>query len=339
MVDWISCRVPCYLPFPVTGGMVVDHDEHGEIRFAVQKRLQCEGSFSSKIMVRAVTCEEIEISGNPAKFLQGHNLYGSADLRSVLRDVLGKVLPPIFGDMPPVYLDDAQFSRVDLTDGYLLEREGDVMAYLRGIEQTARISYKGRGVLDGSTLIYGRSNKGERAKAWQLVLYAKGKEVAKRPLPEPMNGDSEVIDWVNRLLRVELRLRGPELKRLGLVRLGDWTDEENGRSPEDVAAKTWGDYVAKLELSDVRQVETTELELIKPRLRNAYAAWKHGEDLSKGCPPRTFYRLRKEMRDHLGIDIAVPVPKSNVVPLVRVIEATPAHRPPWADRIDQILAA
>lgn len=331
MVDWISCRIPADLPYPITGGMIIDHDENGEIRFATPKRLQLEGSFSSKMMIRAVSTDEIELSGNPAKFLQGHNIYGSANIRRIVSTIIGKVLPEIFGHMPSVSLSRAIMTRVDVTDGYILDRSADVMAYLRAIEQTARIAYKGRGVLEGSTLVFGRANKGDRAKDWQLVMYAKGPEVAKRPLPPPMMEDEEVLDWVNRLLRVEVRCRGRELDRLGLRRLGDWTEES--------AAEVWRGKVDMLELSEVRQIETAELEQIKPRLRNAYAAWRHGEDLSKGLTRPTFYRLRREMRQALGIDIAVPVPRSNVVPIVRVIEAKPADRPPWADRVERLLAA
>lgn len=331
MIDWVSCRIPAELPFPVTGGMIIDHDENGEIRMAIPKRLQVEGSFSSKMMFRAVNCDEIELSGNPAKFLQGHNLYGTDNLRKLVAAVLQEILPPIFGFVPPVSLRKAVLTRVDVTDGVLLDREGDVMAYLRSIEESSRLAYKGRGVLDGSTLIFGRSNKGARAKDWQLVMYAKGKEVAKRPLPPVMMADSEVIDWVNRLLRIEVRLRGRELDRLGLKLLGAWEEE--------TASSVWHEKFGKLEVFEVRQVETAELEHLKPRIRNAYMAWRHGEDLSKGSPRATFYRLRREMQDALGIDIAMPLPKTNVVPLIRVIEAKPAHRPPWADRVDRMLAA
>lgn len=331
MIDWVSVRIPAELPFPVTGGMIIDHDENGEIRLAIPKRLELEGSFSSKMMFRAVTTTEIELSGNPAKFLQGHNLYGPSDLRKLVARVLSEACPPIFGCVPPMDLRDAVLSRVDVTDGIILDREGDVLGYLRAVEEQARIAYKGRGVLDGSTLIFGRANKGARAKDWQIVMYAKGLEVAKRPLPPLMMADPEVIDWVNRLLRIEVRLRGRELDRLGVKTLGAWE--------ETTAAELWHGKFGKLELSEVRQVETEQLELIKPRLRNAYAAWRHGEDLRKGCPKASFYRLRREMLDALGIDIAIPVPKSNVVPLVRVIQATPAHRPPWADRVDALLAA
>ncbi|MBD0103457.1 hypothetical protein IAF22_20240, partial [Acinetobacter baumannii] len=38
------------------------------------------GSYSTKIQIQSVTDTQIYISGNPTKFLQGHNLFGSNDL-------------------------------------------------------------------------------------------------------------------------------------------------------------------------------------------------------------------------------------------------------------------
>jgi II/X family phage/plasmid replication protein len=49
-------------------------------------------------------------------------------------------------------------------------------------------------------------------------------------------------------------------------------------------------------------------------------------------PRKTFYRYRKQLQEH-GIDIAVRQPhedRSNVVPLMRVLEAKPAPIPDWA---------
>jgi len=215
MVDFITAVVPARLPFTITDGAVVDHDAEGVVRHSFAKRRTFVGSYDATITIRAVTLEEIEISGNPAKFLQGHNLYGPASPRELLQRVLEIVLPSIYGVMPYIYLNGATFSRIDLTDGFLLERANDVAAYLRALYDTAHIAYKGRGHLDGSTLVFGRVEKGKRAKAWQLVLYHKGAEVMKRPLPPCMMGDVEVMDWASRLLRVELRLRDTERERKG----------------------------------------------------------------------------------------------------------------------------
>ena len=48
------------------------------------KTLSVEGSYSSKIQIKSHTENQIYISGNPTKFLQGHNLFGSNDLVSIM---------------------------------------------------------------------------------------------------------------------------------------------------------------------------------------------------------------------------------------------------------------
>lgn len=76
---------------------------------------------------------------------------------------------------------------------------------------------------------------------------------------------------------------------------------------------------------------------IKPRLIDVIASWKAGNDVRAGRSRASFYRIRNEVLDATGFDIASPVPKSNVVPLRRVIEARPALYPVWADQLTAAL--
>lgn len=66
--------------------------------------------------------------------------------------------------------------------------------------------------------------------------------------------------------------------------------------------------------------------------QSTYILWNSGEDLRDTLPLRTYYRHRKELLPY-GIDIALrreSFERSNVVPLVRVLEAMPAAIPNWA---------
>lgn len=74
------------------------------------------------------------------------------------------------------------------------------------------------------------------------------------------------------------------------------------------------------------------LHKLPQRLRSTYVLWTSGEDLRSTLPTRTFYRHRKELMDY-GIDITIRKAgddRSNVVPLVRILEAMPAAIPDWA---------
>lgn len=280
----------------------------------------------------------LELSGNPAKFVQGHNLFGSDDPALVLDAAVRKLACSILpegqsADGLSVDVNEAVISRIDLTASWILDRESDVLPFLRAMEERVWVPYRGRGVQSHpGTLYYGYASKGKRAKDWQLKLYAKGLEVAHRPLPGVAMQVPGLLDEVNRTVRVELTLRTRELKRLGLRRVGDWTPEKVG--------EVWRSYVDRLDFGDAKMsLDVTDLAAlgIKPRLIDTIASWKAGNDMRAGRSATTFKRLRKEIREATGYDIASPMPKSNVVPLRRVIEARPALYPVWADQLTAAL--
>jgi II/X family phage/plasmid replication protein len=64
--------------------MVMSFDSKGDNEWVVNKKLSVEGSYSSKIQVASADSGHIWISGNPVKFLQGHNIFGSNDLKQIM---------------------------------------------------------------------------------------------------------------------------------------------------------------------------------------------------------------------------------------------------------------
>jgi Phage replication protein CRI/Phage X family len=222
-----------------------------------------------------------------------------------------------------------------LTGTWQLERSQDVKPFLDAMEQRVWCPYRGRGVMDtgGSTLYFGRAAKGGRAKDWALKLYWKGPEITAHPLPQPAYEVAGLLDDANKWVRVELTLRTPELKRLGLRKIGDW-------SPAKVR-EIWELYVAKLDFGETTiNLDTIDLATLdlKPRQTLALAAWKAGNDVRAAMKPRAFYRLRNELKEATGFDIATARPTSNVIPLRRVVTASPVGRPSWADELTRVLS-
>lgn len=81
MVDWFTGVLPCdHDHTKLSAGLVASISATGDIEWTVQKALSVEGSHSSTIQIKSLTDKTIEISGNPAKWLQGHNIFGSDDL-------------------------------------------------------------------------------------------------------------------------------------------------------------------------------------------------------------------------------------------------------------------
>jgi II/X family phage/plasmid replication protein len=346
MVDWLTVDLPDPVGLPVNDGHICRLRPDGTLDWNTACRKQIRGSWSSSMMFRALGINPespsestLQISGNPAKFLTGHNLFGSDCPTSLLTDLLERVGPDIW---PDSYLDgqhasvaEGLISRIDLTATWELPRAEDVKPFLNAMEQRVWCPYRGRGVMDtgGSTLYYGRTDKGKRAKDWALKLYWKGPEITAHPLPQPAYEVAGLLDDANKWVRVELTLRTPELKRLGMRRVGDW-------SPAEVR-RIWESYVAKLDFGETTiNLDTVDLATLglKTRHMTALATWKAGNDLRQAMSKTAFYRLRNELMDVTGFDIATARPTSNVIPLRRVVTASPVGRPIWADQLTRVLS-
>lgn len=339
MIDWLSCRIPVRLPAPIAGGWTVKLGQDGTERSRTPHRMSVEGSFSSSLTIRAPSTTELEISGNLTKWLQGHNLYGSDDPQELLWAVLQRLEPYLGGDLAaiglrgPEDLAETILTRIDCTSMLQLDTPGDVLSWIRSAYATGYARKRGRGVMHEGTLVFGDST-GRNFTTWQLVIYAKGQEITAHPLPNFMMVDAEVLEWVNRCLRVEVRLGRLELKKRGLRTLSGWEAASSGMM--------WSEKVSSLTFNDQVQSDSVDLEKLPEYLRGTYAQWKIGADLRKMLTKPKFYRHRALIRELTGVDVAVPPAASSmasVVPIKRALEARPAGRPAWADRIDDQLRA
>jgi len=336
MIDWLTLQVPCSHATPITGGHVLSLSPEGEVAWQCAKRKAVAGSFSTGLTVRTCThtadpCTVLEISGNPVKFFQGHNLWGSDDLASLAIATIEHVtahlgIEPTAADRAAWAAGDVQITRVDCTESFHLGSLGEVLAWLRAAEQTAHLSHRGRGQLvKGSTLYFGKQSR-----RWSLKLYAKGQEIrAKGHGQDAILDLPSARDWADRTLRAELTMRSMELKRVGLSHVRDWLPADG--VPLSVTSALLLDRLGHMTMTTTAHLSAEAMDSLRPALRMAVQAWEAGADLRATLPHRTFYKYRKELLP-FGIDIATNLPKdvSNVVPLHRVLEAVPATVPDWA---------
>lgn len=339
MIDWMTVRIPVALPSAIDGGHTVILRRDGSIEKSIPHRLAVQGSFESSLAVRAPSTTELEISGNLVKWLQGHNLYGTSDPVALLWAVLERLetLPGVFpcslafmGLHGPHSLAQTILTRVDCTAMLMLPTPEDVLALIRAAHATGRLARRGRGVMHEGTLVYGDA-AGKSFARWQIVLYSKGQEITAHKLPDFMMVDEEVIAWTNRCLRTEVRLGRLELEKQGLRRLIGWDGER--------AMAMWTEKMAMIDFNE-GVGSAAILEELPRKLRVYYVAWSTGEDIRNMLPRRTFYRYRLQLLELARVDIAIPPPKiptAQIIPFRRVLEAIPAGRPAWADRVDRQL--
>lgn len=334
MIDWVSAMVPFPHATPVNAGNVVSISVTGEVDWSIEKRLEIVGSYDSKIQIKSIhkdsKCSHLQIHGNPVKFLQGHNVWGTDDLHGLLTEVLIKILPSLGFEVSPYFVAravwNARLSRVDLTHMFDLGSLDRVQTYIRAVAANANLQHRGRGIFSGDTLYWGKGSQ-----RWALKMYAKGAELkAHKPrcAESPVYLES-VTAFANKALRVELVLRGKELVESNKYMVYAWDDL--------TIEFVYNSYLSKLQFSEntVVQFADDRLKELKPRLKIAYQEWQAGYDLRAIYKPRTFYRYRRELLDALNLDILIPSgntpePPSNVVPLRIVLEARPMQVPEWA---------
>ena len=301
------------------------------------RRKKVTGSFESGLQIRTVPCTarertHIEISGNPVKFFQGHNLWGTDDLPALIIATLNELvripelnLTPTLDDLNSWLLDGITLSRVDVTQSYSLGNRLRVLEWLRAAEQSAHLPFRGRGQLvKGSTLYFGKNSR-----RWSLKLYSKGEEITvKGHAQESILELPHALDWADGILRCELTLRGQELERLGLRTVTAWLPHDG--IPVDISAML-SRHLGAMTMTTTRTISDDVLTALTAAQKNVYLAWLAGNDLRTTMSKAAFYKLRSKLLPH-GVDISVctPVESSNVVPMIRILEALPVGVPDWA---------
>lgn len=330
MIDWVSCELPCRHA-PLETGSVLKINPQGELEWQTRCRIQVPGSHESSVQIKTgqANAEEgvansLIFSGNPSKFLQGHNILGSDDLVALMYDTYLKVcrfidVTPALSDLRAVKQGAYAVSMVDINQSFELNTRQDVLAWIRAAEYKSKTRH-GRPSMKGSTLYWGKSSQ-----RWALKVYSKGEEIEapKHKLPNELSG-TPLARWADNKLRVELRLKKKMLSELGISQAKDL-------SVKRVRA-LFTQYVRKLEMTEQIALTSEEQLNLPRRLRSTYLLWKSGEDLRSTLPHNTYYRHRRELLEH-SIDIALradSTERTNVVPLIRILEATPAMVPDWA---------
>jgi II/X family phage/plasmid replication protein len=335
VIDWLSFVAPLAHvtgeggPFWNGSIMSTVPDPGGEaIQWVVDKKLTVEGSHSTTVTIKSTTDAHgrpaIYVSGNPAKWFQGHNVFGSDDLSGLCLEMLhricrGRGVVPSVDDLAAWARGEIELLRVDVTYSHSLGNRARVRSALRALDSSAHLKHRGRGQFYGDSITWGKGSR-----RWSLTGYAKGPELDVHKL-HPTLQLPALLGHADGLLRLELRMHSMELQREGLHLVSSWSDNT---ALELHAAKLSG-----LHIAEAAMLDASTLDGLSGRLQLAYNSWREGHDLRAILPRRTFYRYRSELLRH-GIDIAVQqerdTSRSNVVPLRLVLVAQPATVPDWA---------
>lgn len=331
MIDWTTAKI-AWPHKPIKAGKRIDLCPDGTIESAFVKRTKVRGSYESTIQVRSDgsagegLASHLLIDGNPSKFLQGHNVFGSDSLIPLMRDTVIQIAKSLnlnaFKDLiETVEKGDFELSRIDINYSWELPSRSDVDAALRSLEYQSKTRH-GRPSMRSGTLYWG-----QHSSRWALKAYSKGNEIEgskDHRLPLALS-ETPIPVWADNKLRLELVLRSKELRERNLHIAKEW-------SPERVY-ETYKEYVARIDMSQQITLSEQKLLTLPAKLRSTYVLWSEGHDLRSTLSKNTYYTHRRQLLNDYDIDINLPVDRNkafNVVPFIKLLEAKPAELPHWA---------
>lgn len=334
MIDWLTATVPLRHSEPINSGYVASVNDDGTLQWRVSKRVSIEGSFSGTMTIKSGPgfnnglISTVIISGNPVKFLQGHNLWGSTDLRELTVDavsLLAKKRGVVIHheDMAAIRAGQFDVSRIDLNQMFDMGSIENVHAWLRMAKVHASVQYRGRARSVGDTAYWGQGSS-----YWSMKAYGKGEEVKRHPFHNMLPMRLELTKWAMPMLRVEATLRRRELHRNG------YRSASSLMAP-GVLDKLMAAYMEKLNLPDNYVLPLEALKALPGAVRMTYQSWRGGVDVRSVLPRATFYRHRKTLLAQ-GIDITTPPSTGGFkaperIELRQVLSMRPAEVPSWAN--------
>ena len=332
--DWFSGFVNLDLDY-LHDGRIIQIRSTGEIDFETLKPLTVTGSYDDKVIIKSCVIPaapewsllkhdgsiyRVYISGNPTKFLQGHNVYGHSDMVAVIRDFIRLVLQKIDVDeftIARCLRDPIKCTRFDITQSYLMDSPKDVSDWLRASSQY--ITGKNQKVDNDKTLYVGKNSR-----RCSIKVYEKAAEMLKHKstfnLPEA--SFDALYKTASLLLRFEVTLRGMKLEDLQMHYL---QKVDNKMLEEQFSLQ-----IQKMNLPENIELIENDIHQLSDRYAGVYLKWLEGVDIKKQMKLSTYKRYLKFFLDSYHLDLSMPprdISKTNVIPLWRVISVEREFNP------------
>lgn len=313
MVDWLTGVVESELWLrsgyaPYDTGRTIEVSPDGVLKTLRKNWLQAEGSFSNKVQLKSVSGSDLWISGNPSKFFQGHNLFGSGKTSDLFFN-LGMAVRQQGHHFPsPETFTSSEFliprfTRVDLTRSYRFPTQKEAAEYLRDVVANSR-SRHGSAIMTGGTGYFGKNST-----RWSMKVYLKKEEILSTKKGHSLSSSfsnaekslsgknkKHLIDWADGVVRHELTLRSPEIEKLNYPYNTLLSNLE-----------IFEMYYKKIEWNGNTMNLTTEMsETLSPRQQLVFSAWASGKDLRAILSKTAFYKVRNQLIELCGVDISLP---------------------------------
>lgn len=300
MIDWIVLRLPRVREYDLPSSELQRVDPDGCVTTLRYMGTQVP-SYTTSVRIRPID-SQIEISGNPSKFLQGHNLCGLSSVIHTLRAFLRK-LEKILGkrywpEHPFAYAQIHEIHLSQLVDMDTAENKSHFLIQL-GLLSSTR--HKRQSVFQGETVYLGRTfsadgKKGRTSKYYYWRFYDKEKELLSHRSNAILSSTT-----ISACVRAELVLKRAEISRLGLESPKSW--DKGQKMSEEI-------YLQYLDHIKIATGNALAAPSPPPGMtakdQGVWMRWYAGHDLRIGISKAGYYKVRTKFLGLYGIDINLP---------------------------------
>jgi hypothetical protein len=266
---------------------------------------------------------QLFVQGSPYAHLYGQNVWTSDNVQNAVSPAIRRILKYL--DIPVskeisnrLMAGDVRLHRIDLAVNFRLEYEEDVDS---AIKQLKHLLASQRCQSNLHQRYVALAPKG--SKNYMISVYAKGSQVQ-----TSKNIDTEIRERLARacarILRIEVRLRRSELRKLNLSFVSDWTDQ----TAQDVFRK----YFARLPLKGLSfgPLSHNDFVNIDDRMRPVLALHKMGVDWRLTYSDATRARHKAYFRQR-GINLDSPNQLKSEISLAEMLnrKGAIARTPTW----------
>jgi hypothetical protein len=301
-------------------------DSNCEIEYCINLPLKIEGSFSDTVTVRSCPTPKgkdssvifdkddyrIEVRGNPTKFYQGHNCFGSERKVEMIRWFLIDVLMKVGLDREAVLhaVDHLPVlvTRIDLCSMF------SCLDPAEWIRQSAQFfdtrANRKRDAREGSLM------EGYGSSRLTSIIYDKLKEMIEHKNTFRLTDDAftELSEFSSGHLRIEHKIKRKKLFDLNMHTLKKLRNTDMD--------KLYYKLTNDLNVPDNIEVPVYKVQTMKRSHAGVYALWQSGADLRESMPRSSFKRWRKLFSELYSIDIDLPprkLPETKTLALKRVM--------------------
>ncbi len=336
MIDWFRGEID-FLHDPLPAGHVLSIEADGSLEWDCVKSITCRSSHETSIKIKSSggdgqgRATSLMIDGNLCKFLQGHNVFGSRDLNTLLLLAFRKIVElhadHLHSCSSPALTEakikrgDYKVKMIDINQLYDVGNDASVEAWLHAAGMRA-LSRHGKAARDKGTVYLGKLSK-----RWAMKFYNKHREMIAKGVTHQLPFHLQHLgleDFIQGKLRAELRIFSKELQKHGIRHGRDLT--------QDRINALFNLYLGKIDMTTQATLLDEQLIKMPNALRGTYTLWRQGADLRQLLAQNTFYRHRKALLE-FGIELnatCLAPEHNNVVPMLRIIEAVPVAIPSWA---------